>query len=194
MMQSSIKFNANAYILIGGSSKRFGSHKWEAKLNGVRLIDHTWEICKVFKNRYIIGKSSFSQIKYPFLMDEIVKVQSPINGIYSALSHSKEKWNFIISCDLPLMSSKMIHKIWTNGNKSTDAIVPVIKGKSNPVCAFYNKKTQSNFKKEIKNKNLKVLEILEIINTDYVHINENQKEFTNMNTQKDLIKIINKSY
>ena len=40
-MQSSTKINANAYVLIGGSSKRFGSPKWAAKLNGVRLIDHT---------------------------------------------------------------------------------------------------------------------------------------------------------
>ena len=115
-MQSSTKINANAYVLIGGSSKRFGSPKWAAKLNGVRLIDHTWKICKVFKKRYIIGKSRHNQIKYPFLEDEIVKIQSPLNGIYSALSHSKEKWNFIISCDLPLMSSEMIRKIWANGN------------------------------------------------------------------------------
>ena len=50
MMQSSTKINANAYVLIGGSSKRFGSPKWEAKLNGVRLIDHTWEICKIFES------------------------------------------------------------------------------------------------------------------------------------------------
>ena len=63
MMQSSTKINANAYILIGGSSKRFGSPKWAVKLNGVRLIDHTWEICKVFNKRYIIGKSRHNQIR-----------------------------------------------------------------------------------------------------------------------------------
>ena len=193
-MQSSTKINANAYVLIGGSSKRFGSPKWAAKLNGVRLIDHTWKICKVFKKRYIIGKSRHNQIKYPFLEDEIVKIQSPLNGIYSALSHSKEKWNFIISCDLPLMSSEMIRKIWTNGNKSADAIVPIIKEQSNPVCAFYNQKAHSNIKKELINKNLKVLDILQLIKTDYVPINDNQKEFANMNTRKDLKGIINKSY
>ena len=71
MMQSSTKINANAYVLIGGSSKRFGSPKWEAKLNGVRLIDHTWEICKIFESCTIVGKSKNNEIRYPFLKDKI---------------------------------------------------------------------------------------------------------------------------
>ena len=189
----STKIKANAYILIGGLSNRFGSPKWEAKLKGVRLIDHTWEICKVFKKRYIIGKSDYTQIKYPLLKDKIEKIQTPLNGIYTALSHSEEKWNFIISCDLPLMSSKMIQKIWNNGNKSTDAIVPFIYKRSNPVCAFYNNRIQSDIKKELEKDNLKVLDLLQLINTNYVQIDENQKEFTNMNTRNDLEGIINKS-
>ena len=92
------------------------------------------------------------------------------------------------------MSSEMIRKIWANGNKSADAIVPIIKEQSNPVCAFYNQKAHSNIRKELINKNLKVLDILQLIKTDYVPINDNQKEFANMNTRKDLKGIINKSY
>ena len=138
MMQSSTKINANAYILIGGSSKRFGSPKWEAKLNGVRLIDHTWEICKIFESCTIVGKSKNNEIKYPFLEDKVDNVQSPINGIYTALSHSNNEWNFIISCDLPLMTSNSINKIWDNGNIESDAIVPIIKKQKHPLCAFYN--------------------------------------------------------
>ena len=67
MMQSSTKINANAYVLIGGSSKRFGSPKWKAKLNGVRLIDHTWEICKIFDNCTIVGKSKNNENIFSFL-------------------------------------------------------------------------------------------------------------------------------
>ena len=52
----------------------------------------------------------------------------------------------------------------------------------------------SKIKKELINKNLKVLDILQLINTDYVPVNNNQKEFTNMNTRKDLKGIINKNY
>jgi|TARA_B110000914_G_scaffold109622_1_gene96012 molybdopterin-guanine dinucleotide biosynthesis protein A len=91
------------------------------------------------------------------------------------------------------MSSKMIQRIWNSGNKSADAIVPIINKRSNPVCAFYNNRIQSDIKKELEKDNLKVLDLLQLINTNYVQIDENQKEFTNMNTRNDLEGIINKS-
>ena len=189
MMQSSTKINANAYILIGGSSKRFGSPKWEAKLNGVRLIDHTWEICKIFESCTIVGKSKNNEIKYPFLEDKVDNVQSPINGIYTALSHSNNEWNFIISCDLPLMTSNSINKIWDNGNIESDAIVPMIKKQKHPLCAFYNRRINKIIKSQMDKGDLKVIQALELFNTSYLPIKSDDKNFFNMNTIKDLNEI-----
>jgi len=188
-MQSSTKINANAYILIGGSSKRFGSPKWEAKLNGVRLIDHTWEICKIFESCTIVGKSKNNEIKYPFLEDKVDNVQSPINGIYTALSHSNNEWNFIISCDLPLMTSNSINKIWDNGNIESDAIVPMIKKQKHPLCAFYNRRINKIIKSQMDKGDLKVIQALELFNTSYLPIKSDDKNFFNMNTIKDLNEI-----
>ena len=189
MMQSSTKINANAYVLIGGSSKRFGSPKWEAKLNGVRLIDHTWEICKIFESCTIEGKSKNNEIKYPFLEDKVDNVQSPINGIYTALSHSNNEWNFIISCDLPLMTSNSINKIWDNGNIESDAIVPMIKKQKHPLCAFYNRRINKIIKSQMDKGDLKVIQALELFNTSYLPIKSDDKNFFNMNTIKDLNEI-----
>ena len=189
MMQSSTKINANAYVLIGGSSKRFGSPKWEAKLNGVRLIDHTWEICKIFESCTIVGKSKNNEIKYPFLEDKVDNVQSPINGIYTALSHSNNEWNFIISCDLPLMTSNSINKIWDNGNIESDAIVPIIKKQKHPLCAFYNRRINKIIKSQMDKGDLKVIHVLELFNTSYLPIKSDDKNFFNMNTIKDLNEI-----
>jgi len=189
MMQSSTKINANAYVLIGGSSKRFGSPKWEAKLNGVRLIDHTWEICKIFESCTIVGKSKNNEIKYPFLEDKVDNVQSPINGIYTALSHSNNEWNFIISCDLPLMTSNSINKIWDNGNIESDAIVPMIKKQKHPLCAFYNRRINKIIKSQMDKGDLKVIQALELFNTSYLPIKSDDKNFFNMNTIKDLNEI-----
>ena len=188
-MQSSTKINANAYVLIGGSSKRFGSPKWEAKLNGVRLIDHTWEICKIFESCTIVGKSKNNEIKYPFLEDKVDNVQSPINGIYTALSHSNNEWNFIISCDLPLMTSNSINKIWDNGNIESDAIVPMIKKQKHPLCAFYNRRINKIIKSQMDKGDLKVIQALELFNTSYLPIKSDDKNFFNMNTIKDLNEI-----
>ena len=95
-MKLATKIQVNAYILIGGSSKRFGSPKWAAELNQVRLIDHIWNECKRFQTCHVIGKTLTQKIDYPFIKDEIHDIQSPLNGLYTALMNTNKDWNFII--------------------------------------------------------------------------------------------------
>ena len=110
-MSNDKKYNTSAFILIGGLSRRFGPRKWKAELNNGRLIDHMWNICHNFENRFIIGKTEPEHLAYPFISDEL-DIQTPLNGIYTALLNSKQEWNFIISCDLPLMNPQVIRSIW----------------------------------------------------------------------------------
>ncbi|MEO2186651.1 MAG: NTP transferase domain-containing protein, partial [bacterium] len=98
---------ARAFILIGGQSKRVGSPKWEATINGRSILDRIWGACNGFENRYVIGKEKPDSISYPFIKDEL-DIQAPINGLYTALNYSNSDWNFIISCDLPLMTTEII--------------------------------------------------------------------------------------
>ena len=52
-MNQPTKIPATATILIGGESKRFGSPKWEAIIDGIKLIDRTWDSCEIFENRFV---------------------------------------------------------------------------------------------------------------------------------------------
>jgi len=188
-MKLATKIQANAYILIGGSSRRFGSPKWAAELNQVRLIDHIWNECERFQTCHVIGKTLTEKIDYPFIKDEIHEIQSPLNGLYTALMNTNKDWNFIISCDLPLITKDIIQRIWNNGNKTADAIVPLVDLQKHPLCAFYNRKIVLQIKEEILNNKLKVMDILKLIQTDYVDIKKNKNQFFNMNTKRDLEKI-----
>ena len=183
MNQSTI-IPANAYILIGGNSRRFGSPKWKAKVNGSRMIEHAWNICSNFKNRFIIGKSKPNEIEYSFIRDTF-NIQSPINGLYSALQETDSEWNFILSCDLPLMSIKVINKIWTFEKHSTDSIVPMVHKQPQPISAFYNKEIKSKITHQIKSGKLSMQSMLRSINTNYVNMDEYEKDFSNMITIED---------
>ena len=44
------KFPASAFILMGGNSKRFGSPKWRATINGEFVLERIWKSCKNFEN------------------------------------------------------------------------------------------------------------------------------------------------
>jgi len=181
--------DAHAFILIGGISRRFGSPKWKAKVNNVQIIDHLWDICKDFQSCHIIGKTKPEGVTYPFLQDQL-DVQSPIIGLLTALNHSDKDWNFLISCDLPLMTSETIQSIRTFGDQSADAIVPLVNDFKQPICAFYNKRILENVRSMVSKNELRLHNILDEIQSDYVVMDTFEKEFTNMNTVKDLEKIL----
>ena len=103
------KIPATAFILIGGKSKRFGSLKWQTTLNGKTILERIWDACDGIGNRYVIGKKKPDSISYPFIKDEL-EINAPINGLYTALKYSKTDWILLLSCDLPLIDSKVFNK------------------------------------------------------------------------------------
>jgi len=183
-MNHHTKIPATAFILIGGESKRFGSPKWAATIDGQRMIDRTWELCDIFENRFVIGKQKPESISYPIISDEL-EIQTPINGIYSALNHSDSDWNLMISCDLPLMTKNIIYKLWKTTDKNSDAIVPFVSGYVQATCAFYHKRILPQIPQQIENGDLSLQGLLNCINTETVNMNLNENEFTNMNTPDD---------
>jgi molybdopterin-guanine dinucleotide biosynthesis protein A len=188
-MNQPTKIPATATILIGGESKRFGSPKWAASFNGKTVLDHIWNACDCFENRVVLGKKKPESMAYPFIQDEL-DIRSSLNGIYSALNQSDSDWNFIISCDLPLMTMEIIKLIWESANDNGDAIVPKVNDFLQPTCAFYHKRILTQILKQIETGDLSLHGLLNSINTKTVFMDENEKEFTNMNTRDDYEKIL----
>ena len=103
---------ASAFILAGGKSKRFESPKWKAMLGGITLLQRSWNLCTdLFESISIVAKSNYD-FGEKRLIQDILNVQAPLTGIYTALKQSEHKWNFIISCDLPFISEEIILKLW----------------------------------------------------------------------------------
>lgn len=186
-MKKNKKIEATAFILIGGQSKRFGSIKWKEKINGVMILDHIWNCCENFQSRYLIGKNNFTSNNYDYILDELM-IQSPISGVYTALNHSKTDWNMILSCDLPLLKSNVLEKIWEKAEKEFDAIIPYVNSKHQYTCALYNKKCLPTIKSNIDSGFYSIHNIVKEINSSDI-IFKNETAFFNMNTRKDYEKI-----
>ena len=189
-MNRSTKISTSAFILIGGQSKRFGYPKWKSKIGEKTLLDHIYNMCSLFDDTFIIGKKKPTGFNKPFIKDKF-DFQAPINGIFSALSKTHSDWNFVISIDLPLMTPKLIKKIWQSGNKSKNAIVPKIGDYLQPVCAFYNRKVLPEISNQIEKNELSLHALIDCIKTDYVNMDNYSKQFSNMNTQDDYSQISN---
>ena len=182
-MNQPTKIPATATILIGGESRRFGSPKWEAIIGGIKLIDRTWDLCEIFESRFVVGKEKPDSISYSFIKDEL-DLQAPINGIYTALKYSKTDWAFLLSCDLPLIDSRVFEKLWESKSENCDAVVPFSNDKIQVTCGFYHKRVLSTLESEIEKKNYSIFKLLEKLNTAYVKFGKDDR-FLNMNTPED---------
>ncbi|MFQ6677128.1 MAG: molybdenum cofactor guanylyltransferase [Fidelibacterota bacterium] len=174
----------SAFILIGGNSKRFGSPKWQAKIKDISVLDIIWKTCEIFQSRYIIGKESPDECQKPFLED-LLEIQAPINGLYTALSHSKTDWIFLISCDLPLTNQTILQELHDKNNHHADVIIPLINKRAQVTCAFYHKRILSFVTHRISQKKYSLTDLVESINTQWINMDHYEIEFTNMNTRKD---------
>ena len=183
-MNKSTKIPATAYILIGGESKRFGSLKWKTTINGQTILDRTWDACDGIGNRYVIGKKKPDSISYPFIKDEL-EINAPINGLYTALKYSKTDWILLLSCDLPLIDSRVFNKLWDSKSENCDIVIPVSNDKIQVTCGFYQKRIFTKLESEIQNGNYSLFKLVEKLNPYYINFGNNQS-FLNMNTKKDM--------
>jgi len=174
----------SAFILIGGNSKRFGSPKWQAKINGISVLDIIWKTCDIFQSRFIIGKTKSPDLDKPFLND-LLSFQAPINGLFTALTFTKTDWIFLISCDLPLINQTILQELQDEDNHHADVVIPLINKQAQVTCAFYHKRILSIVTHRISQKKYSLIDLVKSINTQWINMTQHKSEFTNMNTRKD---------
>lgn len=99
-----------AIILSGGKSSRMGRNKALMKIGDKTIIERVRDqMQQIFKNVVLITNTPD---EYKFLdlpiYEDIYKHKGPLAGIHSGLLNSSNDTNFIISCDLPLITKEMI--------------------------------------------------------------------------------------
>lgn len=176
----------SVFILIGGSSKRFGTTKWRAKINGKPVIESIIKACNICDEIYLIGKNRPSDlIHLPFLKD-MLEINAPINGLYTALEHAKTEWILLLSSDLPLITKKILLELLKCIDKSKSIIIPKVKGKLQPTCALYNKKLKNKCFQQIRNNELSLTKFVMNNKFDALDFSNQSDIFLNMNTKNDL--------
>ncbi|MDZ7764936.1 MAG: molybdenum cofactor guanylyltransferase [Melioribacteraceae bacterium] len=129
----------NGIILSGGKSSRMGEDKALLKVGAKTIIEIMIDKLKPFCNEIIISADEtekYSQFGYKVVPDKFDN-SGPLAGIYSSLLESNSERNFIISCDLPLVSQNVIENI-INTNSDKEIILPVTTGKYHQLCGVYS--------------------------------------------------------
>jgi molybdopterin-guanine dinucleotide biosynthesis protein A len=136
-------------ILCGGKSVRMGTDKGLIPLCGKPMLLYALETCEeLFSEIFVVLGSninkSYEEIvgdRACILTDKLPSISSPLNGAYTAFENCKQKYLYLISCDMPLLNTevlKLLREIITTEN----AVVPRWpNGNIEPLHAIYRAKT-----------------------------------------------------
>ncbi|MFQ6673909.1 MAG: molybdenum cofactor guanylyltransferase [Fidelibacterota bacterium] len=177
---------ASGFILIGGRSRRFGAPKWKAKLAGQTLLDRTWKLAdSLFRETYVVTKKGQGPGQKPTVMD-VVDFRSPLSGIYSVLKTTNTKWNFVLACDLPLISGSVIIQLWKHVQKDVEIVVPETLRGPEPACAFYSRSVLPACEEMIARKDYALHHLIDLSTSVAVDFSREEDRFVNINTPEDL--------
>lgn len=183
-------------ILCGGKSSRMQTNKALLKLGDKTVIEIVAAKLKSIFNEVLISANNCNEYDFlnlPVVNDYFVG-KGPLAGIHSALKYSSTDKNFIISCDMPLISVELI-KYLINLNSEKSILLPKSNRRIQQLCGIYSKSVideiENIFKLSEKDKNIKgsVYELLERASNEIIDVDDlnfySKNIFLNMNSPED---------
>ncbi|MEO8540445.1 MAG: molybdenum cofactor guanylyltransferase [bacterium] len=134
-------------ILAGGASRRFGSDKASAMLLGEPLLQHVWRAVSGECNAVIVAASALQVLPHfaagaqVTICRDDVDQEGPLRALATALTASETEWNFVVSCDAPLIRPELIRYLCSVAAAQTSVVVPRVGGRLQPLVAVYSKRS-----------------------------------------------------
>ena len=183
-------------ILCGGKSTRMQSNKALIRMGELTVIEIMVTKLKTVFSDVIISANNKNDYSFlnPHVIQDVFIDKGPLSGVHAAIKSSVTEKNFIISCDMPLITEQMIEFI-ANYKSNKEITLPEVNGKVQQLCGVYSKSVVSEieniFTLSETDKNIKgsIFDLLERIPVEFVDVEElpfyEKDIFLNMNTQAD---------
>ena len=180
-----IEENLNAYILVGGSSRRMGTDKLYLQFEGQTLLERAITTCETcFKEVKLVARnlSSLSSLDYELVQDS-PSAKGPMAGIIAALEDCKTAICFVTAVDLPDLSHKVIESLIYQYKDQQYFGLLEAKGLQ-PLCAIYHKSALKNFYQFARNGDFRMTEAVKAL--DHAGIALPSDRWRNLNYPQDL--------
>ena len=137
--------DVEGFILVGGASSRMGSDKAQLMFGtqtGVQRI--AAELTALTNRVCVVGSRGNPEDSGFENVPDVLEHWGALGGIHSALAACQTTWAFVVACDLPLVTSELLSRLWQMNSDKLDAIVPIQPdGRPQPLCAVYRRGVNS---------------------------------------------------
>ncbi len=165
-------------LLVGGASRRFGSPKAYAELEGETLAARAWRLLgEVCNERIAVGKAS-NGLELPFpVLDDGSWVRAPLAGVVAGLRAARNELCVVLPVDTPLVTAAMLRRLTRAGG---DAAVP----QTGPLPGAYARSALAALERRLGEGILSLHEALRELETRVVELD--RFLLANVNTLHDL--------
>jgi len=174
-------------VLAGGEAKRLGFPKHRLTVDGERVIDR---LCRrlgpLFAETVIVGRNLDGLPPGVRATEDRYMVRSPLVGIHAGLAASRTDLAFVTACDMPHVEPALVEFLLTQA-EGVDAVVPVVRGYYEPLCAVYRRSCIAPSEDLIERGILKVsklyklVEVCEIAEEHVLEHDPQLRSFANLN-------------
>jgi molybdenum cofactor guanylyltransferase len=133
-----------AYVLAGGGSTRFGRDKALVEFAGKAMLARMVELMRSLDEDVKIVAQPGKYIDFGAeIVEDHWPGEGPLGGIITALIHAQQNhvahdWNFVVSCDMPFLTTDWMRYLGERAVKSTAQVVlPRSTNGPEPLCAVW---------------------------------------------------------
>ena len=186
----------SALILCGGKSKRMGRPKAFLPYGGTTMINHILgQIQDLFAEVFLVANEpeSFEDFDVDVVKD-ILPYRGPLGGILSGLLVAQHPHTFVIACDMPLVSPKLIREL-VGQRHNHDVVVASHEDGIEPLLGVYSKNCIKPLEESLFNGDLSLKDFLSGLNSATYEIEEldsdaNLPAYFNVNTPQDYSRLV----
>ena len=174
-------------ILAGGKSSRIGQNKALLDLSGKKIIEIIYERISQSCNEIMIISNTPEDYQFMGLKiyKDIFPGLGPLAGIHSGLFNSNTDKNFIISCDLPLISIEAVEFI-SKYSSNRPAVIYKKGDQLQFLCGNYTKNCLPILEDLLKTNSLRVQNFIKKIDAEILDAERFPQEiFFNLNRAED---------
>jgi len=180
-------------LLAGGLSRRFGSPKAFAEIEGEFFYECAYRALAGVCDRIVVVSRPELVSRFPVDYNVItdvdwIKGQGPLAGIYSGMAAIHAEKYVVLPCDMPFIGIAETKKLVALADASADITAVWNATEKIPLFSVWNGRIKKQLQKDLENGQLRVMKFMEKVTTEWIDtsaIHENQLVFRNLNHPDD---------
>jgi molybdopterin-guanine dinucleotide biosynthesis protein A len=128
-------------VLAGGKSLRYGRNKALEIFQGKSLLEYALRSLRSFCDPLLVVANDLKPFLHiqATLVQDILRDQGPLGGLYTALVFSPHEWLFVKATDMPFLAPELVHLMLAS-KEGFDVVVPMLNDRYDPLLALYSRR------------------------------------------------------